>query len=162
MTKLSLLAIALCASGCLSIEAEIEGTCISRTDIQIEAAPAVHSISHAFLIEDMSDVHRLLDYDAELEFVRAEIRPTSGVTSLAFVEKAAVAVEGTPVYACDGNCPSTDGIEMLAAAKQPATPYLSADMLSIQLDVTGDLPQVPWTVDIDVCVKGTASYSITP
>lgn len=159
--KYFLFAAVLC-SGCLSIEAEIEGTCISRQDVQIEAAPDVHTASHAFLIEDMSEVHRLLDFDAELEFVRAEIRPKSGVTSLDFVDKAAVAIEGMPVYACDGNCPSTDGIELLTTAQQSATPYLSADMLSIQLDVTGDLPQVPWSADIDVCVKGRASYSLSP
>jgi hypothetical protein len=160
VTKLALLAIALSATGCLSIEAEIEGTCISRKDVEIEAAPNVHTASHAFLIEDMSEVHRLLDFDAELEFVRAEIRPTSGVTSLDFVDAASVAIEGMPVYACEGNCPSTDGIELLTTAKQSATPYLSADMLSVQLEVTGDLPQTAWTADIDVCVKGTASYSL--
>jgi hypothetical protein len=159
--KYFILAAALC-SGCLSIEAEIEGTCISRTDLQIEAAPDAHTISHAFLIEDMSEVHRLLDFDAELEFVRAEIRPKSGVTSLAFIDAAAVAIEGMPVYACEGNCPSTDGIELLTTAQQSATPYLSADMLSVQLEVTGELPQTAWTADIDVCVKGKASYSISP
>lgn len=157
----ALLAIAVLSTGCLSIEAEIEGTCVSRHDVEIEGVD-VTSASHAFLVEDMSDVHRLLEYDAELEFVRADIRPTSGVTSLAFVESAAVSIENTPVYACDGNCPSDDGIEMLATAKQSATPFLSADALAIQLTVTGQLPTSAWTVDIDVCVRGKASYTLSP
>lgn len=159
MTKLAILASVLC-SGCLSIEAEIEETCISRTGVEIEGAPAVHHLDHAFLVEDMSDVHKLLEYNAELEFVRAEIRPTSGVTSLDFVSAASFAIDGNQIYACDGDCPSTDGLQLLSAAKQSATPFLSADMLSIQLSVDGDLPQQAWTVDVDVCVKGTASWSL--
>jgi len=157
----ALLAFAVLSSGCLSIQAEIEETCISRRDVEIEGV-SVTSASHGFLVEDMSDVHRLLDYDAELEFVRAEIRPTSGVTSLAFVDSAMVSVEGVPAYACDGNCPSNDGVEMLSTAKQSATQYLSADTLAVQLTVAGQLPSTAWTVDIDVCVRGSASYTLSP
>lgn len=152
---------AVLCSGCLSIEAEIEESCVSRRGVEIEGV-AEPTVSRGFLVEDLSEAHRLLDYDADLEFVRADVRPTAGVTSLAFVASAAVAIEGQPVYACDGDCPRGDGIAMLAEAAPRATPYLAADQLAVQVTVTGDLPRTAWTVDVDVCVRGTASYTLAP
>ena len=158
--KLVMLAAALCG-GCLSIEAEIEESCISRRDVQIEGAPT-NRVSLGFLVEDLSELHRLAEYDPALEFVRADVRPTSGVPDLAFVDAATVAIEGVPVYACAGNCPTGDGIAMLATAKHSATPYLTADALALQLTVSGQLPATTWSVDLDVCVKGSASYRLSP
>ena len=150
--------IAVLSSGCLQIDAEIEESCIYRKDVQIEGIDAT-TISRGLLIDDLSEAHRLLDYNAELEFARAEIRPTRGVTNLDFVELALVAIEGEPVYGCSGTCASG---ALDVQVPTSATQYLSAESLAIQLTVTGALPKTDWTVDIDVCVRGTASYTVAP
>lgn len=158
----SFLVLAVFSSGCLQIEAEIEESCITRKDVQIEGVDTT-TVSRGFLVDDLSDVKRLLEYNAELDFARVEVRPTGGVTRLDFVELAFVAIEGSPVYGCSGDCPSADGsIALPSAVTTSATQYFASDSLAIQLTVTGTLPKAAWTVDIDVCVRGTASYSVTP
>ena len=115
--------------------------------------------SRGFLVDDLSDVKKLLEYNAELEFARAEIRPTSGVTNLDFVELAVIAIEGAPVYGCSGDCPTG---ELAVQVPTSATQYFAAESLAIQMTVTGALPHEVWTVDLDVCVRGNASYSLAP
>lgn len=146
------------STGCLSIDAEIEESCVTRQDIEIDGVTAT-KVSRDFVIDDLSDIHELLDYDATLQFARAAIRPTSGVANLDFIAFALVAVEGSPVYGCQGDCSSG---ELPAAVVKDATQYLAAESLAIGLTVTGELPATPWTVDIDVCMRGTASYEVTP
>ena len=146
-------------SGCLSIEAEIEESCISRRDVEIEGVTGT-TISRAFLVDDLSDVHRLLEYDGDLELLRADIRAT---TDLGFVESASIAFEGTPVYACAGDCPADgNALTLPAATRESVLPYLSADSIAIALTVTGQLPGTAWSADIDVCVRGTVSYEVRP
>jgi hypothetical protein len=158
----SFLVLAVFSGGCLQIEAEIEESCITRKDVQIEGVDST-VVSRELIVDDLSDVKRLLEYNAELDFARVEVRPTSGVTRLDFVELAFVAVEGSPVYGCNGDCPSADGsIALPAAVTTSATQYFAADSLAIQLTVTGALPKAAWTVDLDVCVRGTASYTLAP
>jgi hypothetical protein len=152
------LLLAMFGTGCLQIEAEIEDSCITREGVKIEGVD-VTKVSHEILLDDLSDVKRLLEYNAELEFARAEIRPTSGVTSLDFVALAFVAIEGSPVYGCAGTCGS--GI-LDVAVPTSATQYFTAESLAVQLTVTGALPKTEWTVDVDVCVRGTASYKLAP
>ena len=156
MTKFLLLA--MFSTGCLQIEAEIEESCIFRKDVQIEGVDAT-TISRGILIDDLSDAKKLLEYNADLDFARAAIRPTSGVTNLDFVELAVVAIEGAPVYGCAGNCASG---ALDVQVPTSATQYFSAESLAVQLTVTGALPKDAWTVDIDVCVRGTASYTVAP
>jgi hypothetical protein len=152
----SLILVALLSSGCLSIEAEIEESCVSHAGVEIEAASGT-SISRTFIVDDLSDVHRLMEYNAELEFSRADVRPTSGITNLGFVEHAAVAIDNTPIYSCTGNCVSESGIVLPPTVDASATAYLAADSLAVSLTVMGQLPQVAWTADIDVCVRGHLS-----
>ena len=154
----TLLLFAVLGTGCLQIEAEIEESCITREGVKIEGVDST-VVSRDIVVDDLSDVKRLLEYNANLEFARAEIRPTSGVTGLDFVELAFVAIEGSPVYGCAGTCASgTLDVQVPTSATQ----YFAAESLAIGLTVTGALPKTEWTVDVDVCVRGTASYSITP
>lgn len=146
------------STGCLSIEADIEESCVTRKDIEIDGVTAT-KVSRDFVIDDLSDVHQLLEYNATLQFARAAIRPTSGVANLDFIAFAFVAVEGSPVYGCQGDCGTG---ELPAAVVKDATPYLAADSLAVGITVTGELPTAPWTVDIDVCMRGTASYEVAP
>jgi hypothetical protein len=156
-------ALLLLASGCLSIKADIEESCITRQDVQIEGA-ATGTFAQTFVIDDLSDVHRLMEHGTTtLEFVRADIVPKSGVTSLGFVDRANVMLESMPIFACDGDCPDETGaLALLSATGADATQYLAADQVNVGLEVTGALPATAWTVDVDVCVRGTVEYSATP
>ena len=158
IASLSLLA------GCplVEVSAEFEEVCITRTDVQIEGVSET-SVSQHFTFDDLSDVHSLLELDADLAFVRAEVRPTSGVTDLAFVQSAHVAFDATPVFACDGDCPTLDhAVALGSAAQVNAVDFLAQDKVEVSLDVVGQLPTTAWTVDVDACVKGHITYSLEP
>jgi hypothetical protein len=154
---------AVCLPGCLSIEAEIEESCITRKDVEIPGVPEA-SISQTFVVDDLSDVHRLLEHgSASLQLTRADIRPTSGVTSLDFVSTARIDLEGTMFFGCDGDCPTESGVlALLSANQEDAIPYLQGDQLGITLAVSGAMPIDAWTVDVDICVAGNVSYELTP
>lgn len=149
--------------GCLSIQADIEESCITRRDVQIEGAVA-GSFAQTFVIDDLSDVHRLMEHGTTtLEFVRADIVPKSGVTSLGFVESAHVMLESMPIFACDGDCPAETGaLALLSSTSADAVPLLMGDQVGVTLEVTGALPTSAWSVDVDVCVRGSVEYSATP
>jgi len=151
-------------SGCplLDVTAELEEVCVTRTGVQIEGVTET-SVSQQFTIDDLSEVHDLLELDAELAFVRAEVRPASGVDSLAFVQSAHVSFDDIPIYACDGNCPTLDNaVALQATAQVDALDYLTRDSIDVSLDASGQLPASAWTVDVDVCVKGHISYTLEP
>lgn len=150
--------------GCplVEVSAELEEVCITRTGVHIAGVDAT-SVSQHFTFDDLSSVHDLLQLDADLAFVRAEVRPASGVTDLAFVQSAHVALDDTPVFACDGDCPTLDHAVALAAATQVnAVDYLAQDSVEVALDVVGQLPATEWTVDVDACVTGHVTYSLEP
>lgn len=149
--------------GCLSIQADIEESCVTRRDVQIEGVTA-ESFAQTFVIDDLSDVHRLMEHGTTtLEFVRADIVPTSGVTSLGFIDAATVALEDTRIFTCNGDCPDETGaLALLSATSADATQFLAADQLEVTFEVIGALPTSAWSVDVDVCVRGTVAYSATP
>ena len=150
--------VGLLLTGCISIEAEIEESCVTRRDIHVDGV-ATTSLTKTFLVDDLSDVHRLLEHDAEIELARADVRATSGVTSLAFVDAAAIAIDNVGVYGCDGDCPTTgNALAIPPTSQQSAVELLAAEQIAITLEVTGALPADAWTVDVDVCVRGTLSY----
>ena len=151
-------------TGCPLVEvtAELEEVCITHTDVHIDGVTET-SVSQHFTFADLSDVHDLLQLDADLRFTRAEVRPTSGVTDLAFVQSAHVAFDDAPVFACDGDCPTLDhAAALFAASPVNAVDYLAQDSVEVSLDVTGQLPATAWTVDVDACVKGHITYSLDP
>ena len=38
--------------------------------------------------------------------------------------------------------------------------YLRGDAVTLDLDITGTLPQTRWTMSVVVCFEGTARYSV--
>jgi len=87
IASLSLLA------GCplVEVQAEFAEVCVTHKDVHIPGVTET-SVSQTFDVDDLSAFHDLLELDADLSFVRAEVRPTSGVTTLAFVDAANVAL----------------------------------------------------------------------
>jgi hypothetical protein len=144
-------------TGCplVRVSASFEEVRITRSDIHVDGVTET-SISRSFAIDDLSEIHELLDFDADLQFVRAELRPTSGVTDLTFIDTASIGFDGTQVYSCDGDCPN------LSAIQSSAVDYLAADSIDVSLDVSGQLPTNAWTLDVDVYVKGHVAYEVNP
>jgi hypothetical protein len=160
--------------GCplVDIEADVPEVCLSYPNLQIPAQKGLTSLKQSFAFDDLSKVHDLAQLDAKLEFVRAEVRVTGGVESLAFIEAVHIVVSsGDPgttlppmtMYDCDGNCvPDGAKLEVPAALGNDAIDYLRSDSIIIDLDFRGQIPPTDWTMDVDVCMKARAGYTLSP
>lgn len=160
--------------GCplLTIEAEVEEVCLTYPNLEVTNPTAQGSIRQSFVFDDLSALHELAEQDASLEFVRAEVRATSGVTSFAFIHAVHIVVaSGDPgttlppltMYDCDGDCvPEGNALTIPAAAGNNAIEYLRGDSVLIDLDFEGEIPAGTWTMDVDVCMKARASYTVRP
>jgi hypothetical protein len=159
--------------GCplLDVQAEVPEVCLTYPNLPVQT-PAVGSLSQSFVFDDLSAVHDLAKQEANIGFVRAEVRVTSGIENLAFIHAVHVVVSSTDpatplppltVYDCDGNCvPDGDVLQVPAALVNNAIDYLRSNSLKIDLEFDGDIPAASWTMDIDVCMKGSAGYTVSP
>jgi hypothetical protein len=160
--------------GCplLEIEADVPEVCLSYPNLQIETTKGASSLKETFVFDDLSAAKDLTELDADLEFVRAEVRATSGIENFAFVRAVRVVVSsGDPastlppltMYDCDGNCvPEDNRLVIPAALAADAIEYLKSDSIAIDLDFEGEVPASSWTMDVDVCMKARASYTFSP
>jgi hypothetical protein len=158
--------------GCplVDIEADVPEVCLTYPNLQVQS-PAQSSISESFVFDDLSAVHDVVKQDATLEFVRAELRVTSGLDNLAFVDAVKVVVAsndaGTKLppltmYDCDGDCaPDGKALKLTAGEARNAIAYLQSDSIKIDIEFRGEIPAASWTMDIDVCLKGSASHSVS-
>src|SRR5436190_169684 len=76
-------------TGCplLDVEAEVPEVCLTYPGIEVDGALAATHVDRSFTFDDLSRLHDLADLDAGISFTRAEVRVTSGVDSLGFVEQ---------------------------------------------------------------------------
>jgi hypothetical protein len=157
--------------GCplVDVEADVPEVCLTYPHLQVET-PAQSSISESFVFDDLSAVHDVVKQDATLEFVRAEIRVTSGLENLAFVDSASVTVSsndpGTTLpkmtmYECKDDCADGKVIMLTAGDAHNAIAYLQSNSLKIDLEFKGQIPAASWIMDIDVCLKGSASKAVS-
>ena len=170
------LALALAATGCtfLDVQADLPEVCMTHRDIDVEGVPVelAGSIDKTFAFDDLSAFDAIKDLEAEARFVRATVRATAGVDSLAFVEAASVEIaSNTPsstlparvVYACDGDCPAEDNALLIPALEEfDALADIRSGSLSIGLAARGAMPTDPWTMDVELCVAASASYKYQP
>jgi hypothetical protein len=161
--------------GCplLDVQVDAEEVCLSYPNLDIPAvAGGQTTLDQSFVFDDLSAVHDVTKLDANLEFVRAEITATSGITSFDFIHAARIVVaSGDPgttlppmtMYDCNGDCvPDGDKLEIPAAVGNDAIEYLRSNSIKIDLKFAGDVPSVKWTMDVNVCIKARASYSYSP
>jgi hypothetical protein len=161
-------------AGCpvLNVEADVPEVCLTYPNLAVTATQGQGSLSQRFTFSDLSAVHDLASHDASLHFVRAAVRVTSGLTSLAFVDALRVVVSsGDPgttlppltMYDCSGDCVAAgDTLELPAAAGNDAIAYLRSSSLVIDLDFQGTIPAASWTMDVDVCMSARAGYTLSP
>jgi hypothetical protein len=160
--------------GCplLNIEAEVAEVCLSYPNLEVTNPMAQSSLRESFVFDDLSAIRELAEQDADLRFVRAEVRATSGVEGFAFVRAVRLVVSsGDPgstlppltMYDCDGDCvPEGNALAIPAAVGGNAIEYLRGDSVLIDLDFEGEIPAGTWTMDVDVCMKGKAAYTVNP
>lgn len=160
--------------GCplLKIEAEVEEVCLSYPNLEVTNPIAQSSIQQSFVFDDLSAIHDLAEQDANLQFVRATVRATSGISDFSFVRAVRLVVSsGDPssslpsltMYDCDGDCvPEGDELAIPASVGTNAIEYLRGDSVLIDLDFEGEIPAGTWTMDVDVCMKAKAAYTVSP
>jgi hypothetical protein len=129
-------------------------------------------VDETFAFDDLSAFDALKELDVDARFVRASVRATHGVGSLAFIEAASIEVASNDpsstlptrlIYACDGDCPAEDDALVIPAVSPiDALAYIRTGSLAITLLATGPMPTEDWTVDVEVCVAARASYAYDP
>jgi hypothetical protein len=164
----------LALSGCplLDVRADVPEVCLTYPNLAVTTTAGLHSLHQSFAFDDLSAVHDLANRDANLKFVRAEVRATSGIDSFAFVDAVHVVVaSGDPgttlppltMYDCDGDCvPTGNTLDVPAAVGNNAIAYLRANSLVIDVDFQGVIPASTWTMDVDVCMAAQAGYTVSP
>ena len=160
--------------GCplLNIEAEVPEVCLTYPNLQFTNPVAQASIKQSFAFDDLSAVHDIAKQHANVEFVRAEVRATSGIENFNFVKSVRLTVaSGDPdstlqpmtMYDCNGDCvPDGNALEIPAALGNDAIEYLRGDSVLIDLDFVGEIPAGTFTMDVDVCMKAKAAYTVRP
>jgi hypothetical protein len=160
--------------GCplLDVQVDAPEVCLTYPNLQIPAVTGVSALQKTFVFDDLSSIKDIAKLDGNLQFIRADIRATSGIDSFAFVEAAHLVVSsGDPastlppltIYNCDGDCaPDGNQLELPAAAANNALAYLRESSIVIDLDFQGQVPEIAWTMDVDVCMKAQAGYTFSP
>lgn len=153
------------------VSADVPDVCLTYPNLQLQT-PAVSSATQSFVFDDLSKVRDLVKHDASLEFIRAELRVTSGLDNLDFVQSVHVVVSsndpGTTlppltIYGCDGDCvPDGNALELPAGLAHNAIAYLQSNSIKVDLSFVGEIPAASWTMDVDVCMKGSAGYTFSP
>lgn len=173
LTTTFALSIAILATGCplLEVTADVPEVCMVHKDIAVEAMPAdsAETLTQTFAFDDLSAFDELHDLESTIRFKTATLTATSGVADFSFLQAATLDVtSGTDTslprrqfYRCDGDCPHSGAATDIPVADQnDAFAYIRSGALVIDIDVTGDLPAVAWTMDAEICVQGTATYSL--
>lgn len=145
-------------AGCTlaDIELDVDEVRLTSAEVELKGFNGAAAAKHRFAFTDLAAVSDLLDVGAEVAFVGAELRATSGVDDLSFVEQLTITLASgddtaglAPVtaYHCAGNCAAhARSLEMSQTRAIRATDYLATGSLALELDVEGHLPGRPWTV----------------
>jgi hypothetical protein len=160
--------------GCpfLDVEVEVPEVCITYSDVHVPGVTDESQIQSSFVIEDLSAIQALVDLDASVEFVRGEARITSGLDGFSFVEGARLTIaSGAPdstlptlsLYECEGDCLANGTTLALPGGTQNAViDYVKSGSLAIGIDLAGPPPATDWVMDVDICLKGRAGYTLEP
>lgn len=168
---LASLAVAVFVSACAVVD--VGETCATYSDVQVPAMPTgAGSLATEFSVKDLGPFASLASSGFTLSFTRAEVRTTSGIDSLDFVRDASLAVaSGNPasslpkiqVLACD-DCDVGSGGDTLVVTGSGGSiagaPYVASGSLAVTVGLVGKVPAVAWTMDVDVCMSGSAAFSL--
>jgi hypothetical protein len=175
MSKSLLLAVGLLvlpACPLLDVETEVQETCATYHDVQVDGVPVAQgTLSTTFTFSDFGPLQDLTSLNTDLQFTRAELRATTGVSDFAFVQGASLTIaSGDPsstlpsvvVFECAACSTPAPVLDVATSASIDAKDYVTSGSLIVTADFTGRAPAVAWTMDVDVCMSGRGSYSYTP
>jgi hypothetical protein len=156
--------------GCPLVEAdaEVQDTCVHYAGLQMPAVPpAAVDVDQSFTVDQLDQFATLAKQGFKLSFESATVTATSGVTDFEFVTHVAMDVaSGDPsstlptlkMFDCEGCATASDTLEVASSDPGDAAPYVESGSLSVTIDLAGKPPAKAWTIDADVCMRGTASY----
>jgi hypothetical protein len=164
-------ALVLMVGGCplLDVQVETQEVCLTYTGLEVPGVDAGGSVHEEFVFDDLGSLDGLDQLDGSARFVRVDLHATSGVADFGFLGSARVTVaSGDPdsslpevtAVDCSGDGCARDGADLsiFAASDVDAVPYLRSGSVAITIDASGQLPAESWTVDVDVCMAGSAGY----
>ena len=163
--------------GCpvVDIEADVQQVCVTSTDLSVAAATTpspTTAVAETISVDQLGLLHSLASDHFTLELVSAKTLATSGIADFAFVTSASVSIaSGAPsstlptldAFSCDACTKSGASVEVEPTAAVAATniaPYLATGSLVITVEMLGSAPEVAWSMDVDVCMTGSASYKL--
>lgn len=157
--------------GCPLLEAEIEvpEVCITYDELEVLAVPEIHQ---RIVVDDLAEIQDLIEHAETLRFRRAEAIAVSGIDGFDFVDTARIAIapgaddasiQPLTLYACDGDCVShAESLALSDDEQLDVLGYLRGDAITLDLDLTGELPPVRWTMSVVVCFEATARFQVDP
>ncbi len=160
--------------GCplLDVQMEVQEVCLTYRGVTIPGVPTGQTtVDQSFNFKDLQGAKNLADADAKLTVTRAEIRATSGVSDFKFVQKAALSIASADpnstlptlgIFSCTDCGNETPTLDVTDPTTTPVQDYIKSGSLIVTVDLAGTPPTADWTADVDVCMSGTISYSVSP
>jgi hypothetical protein len=175
MHKLAFLGIAVAslvllpACPLIEVEVDVQEVCFTYQDLKIDAQGET-DVNKSFVFDDLHGVQQLTDVEADIEFLHVKLRAKSGITDFSFIDAAHVTIaSGAPgstlpvidVVDCgNGSCPTSGAeVTLTSDAKASALDYIRSGSILVDVDVSGHMPDHSFSVDVDVCVKGTVKVT---
>jgi hypothetical protein len=159
----------------LDLQADVQSACVHYSDVAVDPMPQVTAtIEKSFTVTDLDSLKQLADDGFKLSFASGDVASATGISSFGFVKSADVAVaSGDPNSTlptlefsctdCGGDATELDFAPVTAGSATTtvdAKPYFDSGSLIVSVDLTGMPPSIAWSMDVDVCVTGTASYQV--
>jgi hypothetical protein len=164
-----LVALAGCSVPLVDAQADIADLCISYPNMAVTAvAPGTTTLDHTWDVTKLDAVQQLATLVTDLQLLRLDATPVTGITDFTFVQAAHVAIaSGDPdsmlptldAYDCSGDCvPGGNSLDVPATVQANTLAYVETGYLVVDLQIDGDLPAVDWSMDLDVCFSGQVKY----
>jgi hypothetical protein len=153
----------------LDVRADVQQACVTYQNVSVDPMPQVTgTLEKSFTVSDLSALKNLTDDGFQLGFASGDVRAVSGISDFGFVQAADVLVASgsaastLPTYdfGCTNCGSAASEVEFAPQGSGDAQAYVETGSLIVTLELTGTPPAVGWTMDVDVCMTGTASYEL--
>ena len=130
----------------LDMQVDVAETCVTYKDVHVDASPAGEMmVEKMFTIDDLQQAKQLAEQGATVQFVRAQIRATSGITGFDFVHQAKLTVASADaastlpaveVYDCEDCATSSATLDVEASSQVDPNPYLASGSLLVTIELS--------------------------
>jgi hypothetical protein len=153
----------------LDVQADVQQACVTYQNVSIDPMPQVTgTLEKSFTVSDLSALKDLTDDGFQLGFASGDVRAISGVSDFSFIQAADVLITSGSAdstlpafdFACTNCGSAASQLDVAPQGSGDAQAYIETGSLIVTLELTGTPPAVGWTIDVDVCMTGTASYEV--